>query len=254
MDTIKTMQEQCGQLKLLLTRDQLVDILRQAQKASWTHAELLEYILKAEVDDLEDRRLRRRLTWAQFPYTKSLADFKLGELTGISDRQLKELSEFHWVHDAYNLILLGPPGVGKTHLALGLGLAGIKQGLKVYYTTMNGLLDALKTEEFMRKSQIMVSRVRKADVVIIDDLMYFGISAREQTMFFHLIHDLYENTAIILTSNRSPELWSTLADDPATTTAIFDRLLHRSEIIKMDGDSFRMKHQETIFNDESVKT
>ena len=75
MESIKMMQEQCGQLKLLTTRDQLADILRQAQKASWTHAEFLEYILKAEVDDLENRRLRRRMSWAQFPYIKSLADF-----------------------------------------------------------------------------------------------------------------------------------------------------------------------------------
>lgn len=253
MDTISKMQEQCSKLKLMTTKGQLNDILRQAQKLSWTHTELLEYILTAEVDDLEERSLKRRLSWAQFPYMKTLDDFKVDELSAMSERQIKELTEFHWVKDAYNLILLGPPGVGKTHLALGLGLEGIKQGLKVYYSTMNSLLDALKTEEFMRKSQIKVNRVRKADIVIIDDLMYFGSNAREQAMFFHLIHDLYEQTAIILTSNRSPELWSTLTDDPATTTAILDRLLHRSEVVKMDGDSFRMKHQMNIFVKESVK-
>ena len=144
--------------------------------------------------------------------------------------------------------------MGKTHLALGLGLAAMQKGLKVYYCTMNSLLEALKTEDFMRKSQIRVNRVKKSDLVVIDDLMYFGSNPREQTMFFHLIHELYEKTAVILTSNRSPELWSALADDPATTTAIFDRLLHRSEIVKMDGDSFRMKHQEFIFEKNSVKT
>ena len=143
MDTISKMQEQCSKLKLMTTKGQLNDILRQAQKLSWTHTELLQYILTAEVDDLEERSLRRRLSWAQFPYLKTLDDFKVGELSAMSERQIKELTEFHWVKDAYNLILLGPPGVGKTHLALGLGLEGIKQGLKVYYSTMNSLLDAL---------------------------------------------------------------------------------------------------------------
>ena len=254
MDTIKMMQEHCSQLKLFAIKDQLVEILRQAQKDSWTHLEFLEYLLEIEASELEDRRLKSRLSWAQFPYLKTIDEFRIGELTGISDRQLKELLEFHWVCDAHNLILLGPPGVGKTHLALGLGLAAMQKGLKVYYCTMNSLLEALKTEDFMRKSQIRVNRVKKSDLVVIDDLMYFGSNPREQTMFFHLIHELYEKTAVILTSNRSPELWSALADDPATTTAIFDRLLHRSEIVKMDGDSFRMKHQEFIFEKNSVKT
>lgn len=130
------------------------------------------------------------------------------EQTALSERQLKHLCEYQWLEQTYNLILLGPPGAGKTLLAVGLGIEAIYRGFQVYFITTGELMQLLKTEEFTRKSQIQLRRLRASDLVIIDDIMYMALVQREATLFFQLIHQLYEQSSIILTSNRSPEEWT----------------------------------------------
>lgn len=147
----------------------------------------------------------------------------------------------------YNLILLGPPGVGKTALSVGLGLEAIQRGYQVIFITMGELMHLLKTEEFTRKSQIHLKRIRSAGLVIIDDLMYLAMDSYEANLFFQLVNHLYEQCSVILTSNKAPDQWSELMGDQGITTAILDRLLHRVEVIQMDGDSYRMKNKQKIF-------
>lgn len=147
----------------------------------------------------------------------------------------------------YNLIFLGPPGVGKTALSIGLGIETIQRGYQVIFVAMGELMYLLKTEDFTRKSQIQLNRLRAAQLVIIDDLMYMAMDQYEANLFFQLINHLYEQSSIILTSNKAPDQWSDLMGDQGITTAILDRLLHRVEVIQMDGESYRMKHKEKIF-------
>ena len=151
------------------------------------------------------------------------------------------------------MILLGPPGLGKTHIAIGLGLEAVEKGFKVCFSTMGELINLLKTEEFLRKAQIQLKRCREADLVIIDDLMYMAMDEREANLFFHLVNDLYERSSIILTSNKGPEQWGDLLGSQGITTAILDRLLHRVEVIALNGDSYRIKNRKTIFEEESVQ-
>src|SRR5690625_2474623 len=163
-----------------------------------------------------------------------------------------KLAELIWIEQLYNLILLGPPGVGKTHLAIGLGMKAIYSGYKVIFTTMGELVQTLKTEEITRKSQTRMKRIRNADLVIIDDLMFMAMNQSEANLLFHLINDLYSTSSVILTSNKAPKEWGELLGDPAITTAVLDRILHRVEIIHLNGDSYRMKHRKSIFEEESV--
>lgn len=113
---------------------------------------------------------------------------------------------------------------------------------------MGELIHLLKTEEFSNKSKVQLKRLKSSDLVIIDDLMYMAMDQKEANLFFHLINHLYERSSIILTSNKSPDKWGELMGDQGITTAILDRLLHRVEVIHMDGDSYRMKHRESLFS------
>jgi DNA replication protein DnaC len=149
----------------------------------------------------------------------------------------------------------GPPGAGKTHIGIGLGVEAIHKGYKVAFSSMGELVHLLKTEEYIRKSQMQLKRIKESDLVIIDDLMYLAMDQREANLFFHLINHLYERSSIILTSNKGPEEWVELMGDQGITTAILDRLLHRVEVIQLnENDSYRLKHRFTIFEKESVQT
>jgi DNA replication protein DnaC len=112
---------------------------------------------------------------------------------------------------------------------------------------MDQLLHLLKTQEISRNSQIRVKRIVRSDLVILDDLMFMALDRQEAHLFFQLINKLYGQSSIILTSNKGPEDWGELLGDPAVTTAILDRILHRCEVIHLTGDSYRLKHRQTIF-------
>lgn len=252
MNQLKRLQETLKSLRLGETADQLPVLLEKAEKNDDTHANFLMDIMSYEKQRREEKKIERHLKWATFPYHKTLEQFHLNEQKSLSKKQFNQLKELLWIEQLYNLILLGPPGVGKTHLAIGLGMKAIYQGYKVIFTSMGELVQVLKTEEITRKSQTRMKRIRNADLVIIDDLMFMAMNQSEANLFFHLINELYNTTSIILTSNKAPKEWGELLGDPAITTAILDRIMHRVEIIHLNGDSYRMKHRTSIFEKESV--
>ncbi|MFC5542291.1 MULTISPECIES: IS21-like element helper ATPase IstB [Ureibacillus] len=246
--SVPEIQQAFKQLRLSETAEELPELLRKAEQSSWTYLEFLEQITTYELKRREEKSIERRMNWARFPFYKPLSMFNIDEQTAITERQLRQLREFQWLEQAYNLILLGPPGAGKTLLSVGLGIEAIQKGFQVYFVTMGELIQLLKTEEYVNKSKTKLKRLRASDLVIIDDVMYMAMDQREGTLFFQLIHQLYERSSLILTSNRSPEQWIELVDNPGMMTAILDRLLHRVEVIHMNNESYRLKHQETIFS------
>lgn len=245
MNQLKRLQETLKSLRLGEAADYLPDLLEKSKKSEGSYASFLLELVSYEQRRREEKKIERHLKWATFPYHKTLEQFHLDEQESLSKKQFNQLSELLWIEQLYNLILLGPPGVG-------IGIKAINMGYKVMFITMGELIQVLKTEEITRKSQTRMKRIRNADLFIIDDLMFMAMNQHEANLFFHLINELYNNASIILTSNKAPKEWGELLGDPAITTAILDRIMHRVEIIHLNEDSFRMKHRSSIFEKESV--
>lgn len=252
MSDLSLAQERLKTLRMSESAQYLPTLVKEAEMHDKSYLGFLNSILEYEQKRREEKLLERRLKWAAFPSHKTLDEFNLDEQRSLSRKQLNQLKELTWIEQLYNIIFLGPPGVGKTHLAVGLGLEAIHQGYKVMFISMGELVHTLKTEEISRKSQTRMKRIRDANLLIIDDLMFMAMDQHEANLFFHLINDLYNKSSIILTSNKAPKDWGELLGDPAITTAILDRIIHRAEIIHLNGDSYRMKHRTSIFESSKV--
>lgn len=183
--TVHLLQEQFRHLRMVETADELPALLRNAEISSWTYQEFLQELLTYEMKKREEKSVEKRLKWAKFPYFKTLDEFNMEEQRSLSTRQLNQLRELNWLEQQYNIILLGPPGTGKTHIGIGLGVEAIYKGYKVAFSTMGELSHLLKTEEYLRKSQLRLKRIKESDLVIIDDLMYMAMDQREANLFFN---------------------------------------------------------------------
>jgi len=167
-------------------------------------------LVQHEIKKREEKQLGRLYKLAAFPEYKALADFDLSEQQSLSKKQLKQLQELIWLEQAYNLILLGPPGVGKTCLSIGLGIEAVSRGYRVSFVQMDELIRLLKTEEISRNSRAKVKRMLSSDLVIIDDLMFMAIDRHEANLFFQLIIKFFArlpSSLHIITSNKGPDDW-----------------------------------------------
>lgn len=252
--SIESIRAMLKTLKLYHTADIMNELFEKARNQSLTYEKFLDEVLREEIKERETRKLGKRLKQAFFPEYKTLADFNLSEQQSLSQRQLNQLKELSWLEQGYNIIFLGPPGVGKSHLSVGIGIEAINNGYKVRFTSMADLIHLLKTQEISSASRNKVKRIVESDLLIIDDLMFMAMEKHEANLFFQLINKLYGQTSIIITSNKGPEEWGELLGDAAITTAILDRIIHKCEIVNFfNDDSYRIKHRQSIFDGESSK-
>lgn len=226
----------------------LNEMIGKSIEKALTCEKFLEEILIKEIQGREKRKFEKRLKQACFPEYKTLEQFNLEEQASISQRQFNQLKELSWLEQGFNIIFLGPPGVGKSHISVGIGVEAINNGYKVRFTSMADLIHILKTQEISSTSRNNIKRIFESDLLIIDDLMFMAMEKNEANLFFQLVNKLYGQTSIIITSNKGPEDWGELLGDPAITTAILDRLVHKCEIINIyENESYRVKHRKKIF-------
>jgi DNA replication protein DnaC len=207
---------------------------------------LLE-VLRAEADVREKRAIAERTKQARLPTFKSFAEFDTDFQKCITREQLITLESLEWVDQAFNLVLIGPPGTGKTHLALAVGNKAVENGYKVFFASMDTLMHILKTQEISVKSASRVRWISKCDLVIIDEVGYLPISKTEANLFFSIVSQLYESASLVITSNKGFSGWAELLGDSVLATALLDRLTHKCQVLNFEGEGWRIANRKNIF-------
>lgn len=218
--------------------------ISEAEEKKISYLSFLDLLLKAEIDYRTERRLKRNLAGAHFPVEKNLDDFKFARVKGITKQDLFSLLDFLWLDNHSNLLFFGPPGLGKTHLSIALGLKAIQAGYTVCFERVASLIKLLKLTDIQRKAAFRVNRILKADLIIIDEIGYTPIERKEANLFFNLISELYEKASVIITSNKRFDEWAEMMGDEVMTVAMLDRLLHHSKVFNLSGESFRIQKEE----------
>jgi DNA replication protein DnaC len=249
-------QDKCRTLRLAETAKEIPTFLREAESKNWTYHEFIHELLSYEINCREIKNIGRLMKWAEFPEKMTFENYDLKEQSAIGEKQLNVLKELNWIEEYFTLIMMGPTGAGKTHLSIALGIHAVEKGYQVPFVSMSQLMYILKSREYISKSKTRYKRIITSDLIIIDDVMYMTYEAEEANLFFQFIYDLYDKVAFILTSNKGPGEWGKFLGDATLTTAILDRLLHRSEILTFDkeADSIRMKYRKVIFHSNTVES
>ena len=217
--------------------------LQRAVQEQPSYAEFLLSLLNSEQEFRTNRVLGTRLRMANFPYSKTLAQFDFAFQPSVEERTVRELQTLRFVSECSNVILLGPPGVGKTHLSIGLGIEAIRGGFGAYFVTAHDLVTDLgKAAREGRLEQRMRVYLRPK-VLVIDEVGYLPLDPIGATMLFQLVSARYERGSIILTSNKSYTDWGQVFGEQTIAAAILDRLLHHSTTINIRGESYRLKER-----------
>ncbi|MEG1905664.1 MAG: IS21-like element helper ATPase IstB [Bacteroidales bacterium] len=250
MKSTNELSQLARKLRLHNTYLNIENMVFRAKEEKPTYIEFLEQVLRAEVNSRKQKDYEKRLKSAKLPLQHDLDEFDYNFSPGISRTQMQELRELVWVDNRYNLILMGPSGTGKTYIASGLIYDALKRGRKAYMLTMQNLISIIKMKDISPTALRAYTRLIKAEVLAIDDIMLLPIKKEDAVGFFNLINMLHGNTSIIITTNKAPTEWVQALDDEVLATALLDRLLYHCEVIKLRGSSYRMENRKTIFNND----
>jgi DNA replication protein DnaC len=233
------------QLRLSGLLDSLEVRLHEAAGNSLNHVEFLELILQDELAVRADRQLQRRVKSAQFRELKTLDNFDWSFNPSIKKKQVFDLASCRFVREARDVLLLGPPGVGKSFLAQAIGYQALKAGFTVLYRSIFDVVRDFLHDEALGGEDKVLARYLKPDLLLIDDMGMKQLPKRSGEYLFEIVMRRYETRSTLMTSNRPLEDWGKLIGDVPSATAILDRFLHHAEIVPITGKSYRLRHQAT---------
>ena len=243
----QVIMEYAAQLKLSGIHASLEEIIFDANQQKSSYADFAMNLLKLEVDNRSKRDLERRQKNAWLPLNHDLEEYDHSFTNGVARQQINQLRECMWLEQNFNLVLMGPSGVGKTYLAAGLCNDALKKGYKAYFRTMEQIMEMLKLKDITRSAGAEYKRLLKSHLLVIDDIMLFALDKQQAVALFNFINHLHEKVSFIVTTNKSPEEWVNLLDDEVIATALLDRILYHCEVIRLSGKSYRMENRKTIF-------
>lgn len=232
--------ENLQKLKLNRMQDILPSLITQTEETEISYMGFLDQLLAEEVSSKEDRRLKSVLRLARFPFEKTIEEYDFSFHPDLDKRSIMALFDLNFIEQKENVIFLGPPGVGKSHLAISLAIKAAYFGTKVHFITMTNLIAKLKKEaDTGNKGRGYHSL--KSGLLIIDEVGYMPVDRKEAHLFFQFICHRYERDSTIITSNKSFTEWEEIFGDSVIATAILDRILHHCHVINIKGNSYRLK-------------
>ncbi len=230
-------------LKLDHLAQQVDALLEQAAKKDLGYRELLTEALTCEWQGRKQKGMEARLAHARLPWLKTLEQFDFAFQPSIDRKVVRELGTQGFVGRAENVVLLGPPGVGKTHLAIGLAVKAAEAGHRILFLTLEELMSKLNRARQENRLERQLQQLTYPKVLVLDEIGYLPLSREDASLFFRLVARRYEKASMILTSNKSFVDWGEIFGDPVLATAILDRLLHHATTINIKGESYRLKEK-----------
>ncbi|ARF59804.1 IS21-like element helper ATPase IstB [Streptomyces gilvosporeus] len=232
-----------GKLGLPHLAETINEYTRRADEGKMGYLDFLDLVLSEELAVRDDRRFRSGLRTSKLPHHKTLDEYDFSFQPELDPRKVKDLATLSFVEAKANAALLGPPGVGKTHIAVALAVAACRAGYSIYFTSLDDMVRHLKTAESAGRLTSKLGSYLRPSVLVVDEVGYQPLERAEANLVFQVISKRYEKGSIILTSNKTFSEWGQVFGDEVLATAILDRLLHHCEVIPINGPSYRLKNR-----------
>ena len=228
------------ELRMPTMKDMWRPFADRAQREGWSHDRYLAQLAEQELADRARRRFERHRAEAKLPPGKTLDNFDFGRLPGLSEPLVRVLAKGgDWIDDGHNIVVLGPPGAGKSHLAAGIGLALVERGYRVLYARATDLVQKLQAARRDLALEAAIRRLHKFHLVVLDDIAYVDKDRNETSALFELVGTRYEYRSLMVTTNQPFSAWERIFADKTMTIAAVDRLVHHAHILTLEGESYR---------------